>query len=288
MSSSQNAAVKASPNGARNNERQAAAVWKKSSWLTIRQPVPRRRALVLGVGVWVLFFVIWWSAVWIHLASPLLLPSPHQVITALYQLIAQNGFLWDVGISIARITISFGIASLIAIPLGICMGTFGSVEAFFNPFVSAWRYLPAPSFIPILLMWFGTGEGSKLSLLIIGVVFFLITLIMDHARAVRMELLETAMTLGGSRSQILWTLVVPAVMPDVVTAMRQMLAVSWTYLVIAEIMAPTTGIGAMMMRAKRFLDTPNILAGIAVIGLLGLLFDIGFRWLHRALFRYLY
>lgn len=287
MSSSHDVA-NVSDSSARAMRRKAAGARRQSGWLTIRQPIPRGRVLVLGVSAWILFIALWWGAVFVHLASPLLLPSPDRVVASLQRLIVHNGFLWDIGISITRILVSFAIACAIAIPLGICMGTFGTVEAFFNPFVSAWRYLPAPSFIPLLLMWFGTGEGSKLSLLIIGVIFFLITLIMDHTRAVRMELLETSMTLGGSRSQILWTVVVPAVMPDVVTSMRQMLAVSWTYLVIAEIMAPTTGIGAMMMRAKRFLETPDILAGIAVIGLLGLLFDIGFRRLHRALFGYLY
>ena len=86
-------------------------------------------------------------------------------------------------------------------------------------------------------MWFGTGEGPKLALLFIGVVFFLITIIMDHAKQVRTELIETALTLGANRRQVLRTVVVPAVLPNVVVAMRQMLAVSWTYLVIAEIVA---------------------------------------------------
>lgn len=137
-------------------------------------------------------------------------------------------------------------------------------------------------------MWLGTGEGPKLALLFIGVVFFLITLVMDYTRQVRIELIETSLTLGASQKQVLWTVIVPAVLPNVVVAMRQMLAVSWTYLVIAEIVASTSGIGAMMMRARRFLHTDEIMAGILVIGLLGLLFDLLFRWMHRGLFGYLY
>ena len=137
-------------------------------------------------------------------------------------------------------------------------------------------------------MWFGTGEEPKLALLFLGVVFFLITLIMDHTQQVRGELIDTAMTLGADRRQILWTVVVPAVMPNIVVAMRQMLAVSWTYLVIAEIVAQTTGIGAMMMRARRFLHTDEIMSGIIVIGILGVLFDFLFRLAHRLLFPYLH
>jgi NitT/TauT family transport system permease protein len=119
-------------------------------------------------------------------------------------------------------------------------------------------------------------------------VFFLITLVMDHTQQVRGELIDTALTLGANRRQVLWTIVVPAVMPNVVVAMRQMLAVSWTYVVIAEIIAQTTGVGAMMMRARRFLHTDEIMAGIVTIGVLGVLFDFLFRFAHRMLFPYLY
>ena len=136
-------------------------------------------------------------------------------------------------------------------------------------------------------MWFGTGETPKLALLFLGVVFFLITLVMDHTKNVRRELIETALTLGANRRVTLFRVVLPAVLPDIVVAMRQMLAVTWTYLVIAEIVASTTGIGAMMMRARRFLHTDEIMSGIIIIGALGLMFDLLFAALHKWLFPYL-
>lgn len=216
------------------------------------------------------------------------MPPPEKVLSTLVRLIYEGRFLGDIAISVLRVVGSFIGACILAVPLGILMGTFTAAESFFNPFVSAWRYLPAPAFIPILLMWLGTGEGPKLALLFIGVVFFLITLIMDYTRQVRIELIETSLTLGATQRQVLWTVIVPAVLPNVFVAMRQMLAVSWTYLVIAEIVASTTGIGAMMMRARRFLHTDEIMAGILVIGILGLMFDLLFRWSHRSLFAYLY
>ena len=111
---------------------------------------------------------------------------------------------------------------------------------------------------------------------------------MDHTKQVRKELIETGLTLGGDRWTIVRTIILPSVMPNILTAMRQMLAVTWTYLVIAEIVASTTGIGAMMMRARRFLHTDEIMAGIIIIGALGLTFDILFRKLHRWLFPYLH
>lgn len=252
-----------------------------------KSDIPASWRLTLGVAVWILFFAIWQIAAWSGVMPAILLPGPGKVLTALYTLFAENGFLGDVLVSVWRVMLSFALACAVAVPLGILMGAFKSVEAFFSPFVSAWRYLPAPSFIPLLLMWFGAGDAQKLALLFIGVIWFLITLIADHTKAVPKDLINTSVTLGGSRWQVLRTVVVPAALPNIVIAMRQMLAVSWTYLVIAEITAADAGIGAMMMRAKRFLHVDQIMAGILVIGLLGLIFDYLLRALHRRAFQYL-
>lgn len=255
--------------------------------LEIRKPVSRRQAVVSAIGIWVVFFAVWFLASATGLVNDLLVPAPQKVLLTIYELFLERDFAYDVTISILRVFASFLAATAIAVPLGVMMGAFPAIEAVSNPFVSAWRYLPAPSFIPVLLMWFGTGETPKLVLLFIGVVFFLITLVMDHTKNVRHELVETAMTLGASRRVTVGSVILPAVLPDILVAMRQMLAVTWTYLVIAEIVASTTGIGAMMMRARRFLHTDEIMAGIVVIGALGLVCDLLFIRLHRYLFPYI-
>lgn len=259
----------------------------KPRFLELRRPVSRRQAGVSAIAIWVVFFSFWYVASTAGWVNDILLPAPQKVLQTLFTLVLEREFGWDIFISVWRVVVSFVLASLVAIPLGVMMGSFPAIEAIANPFVSAWRYLPAPSFIPILLMWFGIGEAPKLVLLFIGVVFFLITLIMDHTKLVRGELIETAMTLGAGRWTIVRTVILPAVLPNILVAMRQMLAVTWTYLVIAEIVASTTGIGAMMMRARRFLHTDEILSGIIVIGILGLSFDMLFRLLHYWCFPYL-
>jgi NitT/TauT family transport system permease protein len=256
-------------------------------WLEFKRPISKRSSALLGLSMWVLFFGVWEAASFSGLANPVFLPAPSKVFGSMIALFVNDSFIVDVGVSVYRILFSFTLACLISVPLGILMGSFARIEAFVNPFVSAWRYLPAPAFIPLLLMWLGTGEEQKIALLFIGVIWFLITIIMDHVKAVRTELIETSMTLGGNRWQILWTVIVPASLPNIVVAMRQMLAVSWTYLVIAEIVASTNGIGAMMMRARRFLHVDQIMVGIIVIGILGLIFDYIFRWIHRRIFTYI-
>ncbi len=277
----------ARPSHKTKTEASAARPGRRRKIFEFKKDIPASWSIGLGILVWLLFFGLWEMAVWLKWTNPILLPGPGKVLSALYTLFVENNFANDVLVSVWRVVLSFALACAVAIPLGILMGTFRVVEAFFNPFVSAWRYLPAPSFIPLLLMWFGAGDMQKLSLLFIGVVWFLITLIMDHVKAVPSDLIRTAMTLGGSRIQVLRTVVVPASLPNIMIAMRQMLAVSWTYLVIAEITAADAGIGAMMMRAKRFLHVDEIMAGILVIGVLGLLFDFLLRQLYQIAFPYL-
>ncbi|MEE4249137.1 MAG: ABC transporter permease [Alcanivoracaceae bacterium] len=256
-------------------------------WFEFKQPVSTRAKVLLGITAWLLFIVGWQLAATSGTEVNPLFPSPVDVSDALWELFSERGFHSDVGASLQRILVSFGIAVAIAVPTGVLMGAFPTVEAFLNPLVSAFRYLPAPAFIPLLLMWLGTGDTQKIALLILGVIWFLITLICDSVKQTPVDFIETSRTLGGSRRAILWTVVVPSSLPGIVDTCRQMLAVSWTYLVIAEIVAATDGIGAMMMRARRFVHVDDIMAGILVIGVLGLLCDLAFRGLHWLMFPYL-
>jgi NitT/TauT family transport system permease protein len=252
-----------------------------------RRPAGRVERLLLGGVAWVLFVLGWHLAATSGLAPEALFPGPVQVTEALWKLFAEHRFAADVWASIQRIFASFSLAVAIALPLGLLMGAFPRIDALLNPLLGSFRYLPAPAFIPLLLMWLGTGESQKLALLLIGVVFFLVIMIADVTRQVPKEFVETAKTLGGNERVIVWTVILRQSLPGYVDTCRQMLAVSWTYLVIAEIVAATDGIGAMMMRAKRFVHVDDIMAGILVIGILGLAFDAAFRFLHRFWFPYL-
>jgi len=260
----------------------------RQPWFDFKRELPLFARVALGLGAWLAFIFFWHFAAHAELAPERLFPAPLDVLRALNTLLLEENFAADIWASIQRICLSFFLAVLIALPLGLLMGSFSVVYAFFNPLTAAFRYLPAPSFIPLLLMWLGTGDEQKIALLLIGVVWFLIALIADNTAQVRADFIDTARTLGAERKHILWRVVFRSALPDYLITFRQMLAVSWTYLVIAEIVAATDGIGAMMMRAKRFVHVDDIMAGILVIGLLGLLFDSLLRGLHRLCFPYLY
>ncbi len=242
------------------------------------RPVKGTTAALLGCLGFAAFLMVWQLG---HYQTPAesqrFLPSPWQVITALNVLITEKGYLGDVAISIVRIFISFFAACAVSIPLALLMGCFAPVRAFLNPLISAARYLPAASFIPLLLVWFGPTDTQKLALLFLGVIFFLVALILDNVESVQKELIEAALTMGAKRRQIVGGVVFRAASPAIMDSMRNMIAVGWSYLVIAEIVAAQDGIGAVMMRAGRFLKVDIIMAGILTIGILGVLTDILFR-----------
>lgn len=260
----------------------------RRSFFEFRRKIGMGGTVSLGIAAWLVFLGVWQAVSVLGLADPTLFPSPAKVFDAWITLFAEKDFAADVIQSLRRIFTSFALAVAIALPLGVLMGAFTPVEGFLNALVSPFRYLPAPSFVPLLLMWLGTGDSQKIALLVIGVVFFLISLFMDNTKSVPLELVECSRTLGAGKMTVLRKVLLPAAMPLYVDTARQLLAVSWTYLVIAEIVAATDGIGAMMMRAKRFVQVDAIMAGILTIGILGLLSDLIIRMIHRKAFRYLH
>ena len=253
--------------------------------LRLLSPVTSNQTLVYGLTGAVVFFGLWEVG---HYLTPeesrRFLPSPQHVIATLIRLIEEKDYLSDIGVSTYRIFVSFFAACAVAIPLGVFMGCFANMRALINPMLSGARYLPAASFIPLLLVWFGPTDTQKLALLFLGVIFFLIALILDNTEAVQKELVEAAMTMGASRREIVMGVVVRAASPAIMDSMRNMIAVGWTYLVIAEIVAAQDGIGAVMMRAGRFLKVDIIMAGILSIGILGVLTDLLFRMAAHYMF----
>lgn len=255
-------------------------------WFDFQIAIPTPAKIALGILAWIAIVAAWEYAPRPE-AMASLLPPPSEVLKTLRWLFAEQDYLVDVKQSLNRTLLSFALAVAVALPLGLLMGAFPLIEAIFNPIVSAFRYLPAPSFIPLLLAWFGTGDEQKIALLFIGVVWFLISLLMDDAKRVPLEFIDAARTMGASRPMVLLTVIVPCALPYFIDTCRQMLAVGWTYLVIAEIVAATDGIGAVMMRARRLVRMDIIMAGILTIGFLGLLSDAALRGLRWVIFPYL-
>jgi NitT/TauT family transport system permease protein len=257
----------------------------KEKFLSLRGTINSTQTIFLGLIGVISLFVFWEIA---HHLTPehqqKFLPSVTQVTSKLYYLFTEKGYIVDVAKSVYRIYLSFFVACLVAIPLGVLMGSFIKMRALFNPTVGGLRYLPAASFVPLLLVYLGPTDSAKMALLFLGCVFFLVALILDNIEAVPRALIEAAQTMGASRFHIVFRVTFRSAAPQILDSMRNMIAVSWTYLVIAEIVAATDGIGAVMMRGARFLHVDVIMGGILTIGVLGVLTDVTFRVAAHFLF----
>jgi NitT/TauT family transport system permease protein len=240
----------------------------------------------VGIAAFVVVIGAWLLATELGLVQPQFLPSPLAVLEAWAGLF-RNDYHVDIGISIGRVWVAFGAAAAIAIPLGMLMSSYRAVGAFSEPLVDFVRYLPVPALVPLTLIWFGIGEGSKIALLWIGTFFQLVLLIADDARRVPKEFIETGRTLGAGDGALMKDVLLRAMLPHMVDSLRITLGWCWTYLLIAEIVASNSGIGYELWTARRYGKTPEVFAGILTIGIIGLVSDQLIRAGHRRAFRYL-
>ena len=255
------------------------------TYLTPKQAIPRATVITLGIGSFVVILVAW-SLASLAINDPLFAPSPQRVWTAWIDMFQHRGFLSDVGWSTFRILAGFLIAAIMAVPLGLLMGSFEIVRSFFQPPVNFIRYMPASAFIPLLILLIGLDENEKLMIIWIGVFFQLALMVMDIAHRVPDEMLNVAYTLGASRWKVFYKVFLPATFPEVVDALRITMGWAWTYLIVAEIVAAERGIGSFILISERFLRSDRIIAAIVTIGILGLITDTIFGLIHRWAFPY--
>jgi NitT/TauT family transport system permease protein len=211
----------------------------------------------------------------------LFLPSPAAVWRAGTDQFHSGILVGDAIASIRRVFLGFALSAGLALPIGIVMGTNRVVCRLLEPLMALIRYMPAPAFIPLLIIYFGLDELPKVLLIFIGTFFFNTLMIMDAVKFVPSELVETALTLGGRGLPILTRVVAPYIAPQVLDTYRINMASAWNLVIVAELVAATEGLGKRISLAQRFLRTDDIFVGLIVIGLIGLIIDLGFRFLMR-------
>ena len=170
------------------------------------------------------------------------------------------------------------------VPLGIAMGAYKPIEAFFEPFVSFARYLPASAFIPLLILWAGIGEMQKLLVIFIGSFFQIVLMVAVTVGATRRDLVEAAYTLGASSRGVVRRVLLPSAAPAIAETLRLVLGWAWTYVIVAELIGASSGIGHMITDSQALLNTGQIIFGIIVIGVIGLISDFLFKWANQRLF----
>jgi NitT/TauT family transport system permease protein len=252
------------------------------TWLKVF--TPRRDispALGLGAGSLVssLILLFWCIITYGHFVDITFCPPPHQVLIALWKVIADGSIFKHAWSSLVVINLGFLLSSVIAIPLGIMMGSFRIVQAALEPAVNFTRYLPVTSMIPLLILWIGIGLEEKVAVIFIGAFFQQIVMFADVSAQVPDELFNAGYTLGASRRQVVAQVLLPATLPGVMDVLRVTMGWAWTYLVVAELVASNSGLGYMSMQAMRGLHADLIFVAILVIGFLGMVTDQIFKWI---------
>lgn len=247
-------------------------------------PVAPGARIALGVAFFVLFVAVWAAATFGGFVSKTFLADPLTMVKSGYTLLTEMDFAHDIGMTVWRVLGGFVIAAAIALPLGVAMGAYKPVEAFFEPFVSFARYLPASAFIPLLILWVGIGEAQKLAVIFIGSFFQLVLMIAVTVGNTRRDLVEAAYTLGVGDASLIRRVLIPGAAPEIAETLRMVLGWAWTYVIVAELIGASSGIGHMITDSQALLATDQIIFGIIVIGLIGLVSDLCFKAMNRRLF----
>jgi len=203
-----------------------------------------------------------WETVALIMASGgsggIFFPRPWKVLLTGVSMIGSSGFWQALAISNFRVVAGFTLAAFVAIPLGVFLGSFPRAAGAMAPIMDFGRYLPVPALVPLSIIWAGVGDLQKILVLFIGCFFHLLVMVTDSIRRVPQLHVDSALTLGASPLRVVFKVLLPASMPQIFDACRVGVALTWSYLMVAELVASEVGLGAIIIRGERFLETDRI------------------------------
>jgi taurine transport system permease protein len=228
---------------------------------------------------------VWWLVTQAGWIKPLFLPSPREVVNAFLDVL-QNGFtgasFWQhTWISTARVFGAFLLACVVGIPLGIAMGMSPLARGVFDPPIEFYRPIPPLAYLPLMIIWFGIDETSKVGLIFLSVFAPVALGARAGVKSAAIEQIHAAYSFGATRWQVIRQVILPSAMPEIITAMRIGIGFGWTTLVAAEMVASTAGLGYMVLSASKFLQTATVIMGIVVIAAIAYAFDHLMRFVER-------
>ncbi|WP_214473895.1 ABC transporter permease subunit [Mesorhizobium sp. dw_380] len=254
-------------------------------------PKPRRSASTstLGISLATLasLIALWFLAAHFEWASPLFLPSPVEVLSQFSAVWADgyaNGTLLDHTLaSLGRIAAALGVGIFLGIPLGLLMGLNRWVKGIFSVPIDLYWGLPPLAYLPLLIIWLGIGETSKIVLLSLSTFAPICFAAQAGVRSVPIERINAALSLGASRLQLFTSIILPSALPEIMTGLKIAIGAGLSTLVAAELIAAQSGLGYMIMSAANFLATDVVFVGLIVIAVLAFAFTSGMRWLEHRL-----
>lgn len=261
---------------------------------TARRPsrgLGRPAVIVLRLVSLLLFFALWWgvsllNAHVLKVFNPILLPAPDEVLKAGIKMAASGELLKHITASLSRVLWGFGIAAGLGIVVGTALGRSRLLEHLVEPTLEMLRPIPPLAFLPMMVLWFGIGEASKVAFIAYAAFFPIFTTTIEGIKYVDPLLIRAASSLGASERQIFWHVVLPAATPNIITGMRLAFGLSFFVIVAAEFIASDSGLGFLINDARTFFLVSNMLLGAAVIGIIGVLANVLLRKLEGRLLRW--
>jgi taurine transport system permease protein len=242
---------------------------------------------LVSIAMAAAMLALWWLATHLGWLRPLFLPRPESIWSAAGQALAgelDNNTLWvHIGWSLFRVASAFLLAAAIGIPVGLAMGVSRLARGIFDPPIEFYRPLPPLAYLPLMIIWFGIGETSKILLIFLACFAPVALAARAGVRSASREQIHAALSMGASRGQVLRHVILPSALPDILVGLRIGMGVGWTTLVAAEMVAATAGLGQMVLNASNFLRTDVVIMGIILIGFFAYAFEIGMRRLERRL-----
>jgi taurine transport system permease protein len=229
------------------------------------------------------FLALWMAATELGWVSPIFLPSPAAVAAEGQKLIA-TGDLWTAVIaSSQRVFLGFALAAAIAVPLGILMGVWWPAKAIMDPFVSLLRPLPSITWIPLTMLWLGIGESQKVMIVFLGSWIYILLYTLESTKRVDPLLIRAARNLGANDVAVMTEVILPGALPGILAGLKVTLAISWSTIISAEMIAAQTGLGALIWIAKDWGNLPLVLLAMVCISIVVLIADLLADRLERLL-----
>jgi len=231
--------------------------------------------------------VVWYMGSALELVNPIFWPAPGAVWDQ-FAAISQDGYrnfslLEHVWASLYRILVGFAVGCLIGIPLGFAMGLSQVMRGWFDPIVEFFRPIPPLAFIPLVIIWSGIGERSKILLLFFAALWIMVIAARAGVGSVKLSKIHAAYSLGATKKQVLFHVILPNSLPEIFTGMRVAMGICWGTVVAAELVAAESGVGFMIMAASKFMATDIVVLGVIIVGLIGYAIDILMRKLEAKL-----
>ena len=241
----------------------------------------------LSVASVAVMLFIWWLVTTLGLVKPLFIPPPQLVLAKFGQIWSEGftntSFLDHILISTLRVFGAFLLACIVGLPLGLAMGMSPLIRGIFDPPIEFYRPIPPLAYLPLMIIWFGIGETSKILLIFLSVFAPVVLGARSGVKSAAIEQIHAAYSFGATRWQVMRHVIMPSAMPEILTAMRVGIGFGWTTLVAAEMVAATKGLGYMVLSASQFLQTSVVIMGIFVIATIAFAFDLLMRFLERRL-----